>query len=102
MTEQMKNEIKEREPRSANAYIYGLVKLENESRYLDNRFKTGSLDENDEHHIPYVDYYAALQACKQPDLISEEVAKQAQDAFNAVIDKAVGKKLWEIISKLGR
>lgn len=99
MTEQMKKEISERQPRSANAYIYGLVKLENETRYLDNRFNTGSLDVNDEHHIPYVDYYEALANCKP--LISEALAKEAQDAYNAVIDKAVGAKLFEIIKKVG-
>ena len=101
MTEQMKKEIKEREPRSLNAYVYGLVRLENQTRNLNNRFNQGALDESKEHHIPYVDYYTALDACKQPDLVSDELIKEAQDAFNAVIDKAVGAQLWDIIQKLG-
>lgn len=97
-------QIKEMEPQALNSYVYSLVGCENGRRYFDNRFGAGSLNKEDDAHIPSVDYYRALEACKTTDtethLKIKSAVEKAQRAFNEILDKEVGKELMQIISGL--
>ena len=64
----------------------------------------GSLDKEDDAHIPNVDYYEALEICKSQDtethLRIEAAVRHAQAAFQEVMDREVGKELAQLIAGL--
>ena len=97
-------EIKEKSPQGLNAYVYALVGCENQHRAWENRMGAGSLDKEDDAHIPNVDYYEALEICKSQDtethLRIEAAVRHAQAAFQEVMDREVGKELAQLIAGL--
>lgn len=98
------NQIKEKSPQGLNSYVYTLVGCENQHRAWENRMGAGSLNPEDDAHIPAVDYYAALAICKSQDtethLRIENAVKKAQAAFQDIMDKEVGRELAQLIAGL--
>ena len=95
-------QIKDAEPRALNAYVYNLMSIVNQQRAYANRFGEGSLDPEDSRHIHKVDYIQALDLCKNlpaDDMAAiEKALTKAQEAFNDVMDRAVGKQIMDIIA----
>ena len=97
-------QIKEKSPQGLNSYVYTLVGCENQHRAWENRMGAGSLNPEDDAHIPAVEYCAALEVCKSQDTAThlriENAVKKAQAAYQEVMDREVGKELAELIAGL--
>ena len=66
-------QIKELEPRFLNGIVYRYVKIENSSRQAERLLAEEPKD------IPFVNYFEALETCKQ---LKPEVIEKLTDAYN--------------------
>ena len=98
MTDKEMNKLKDQEPRCLNAITYRLTGIINGAR------KQERIMAEDPTLVHNVDYYEALELCKSLSDKDLELVKtahlKAQEAYDAVIDAMISKKLLQLISKL--